>query len=94
MLKKNLDGLKQAQSAWDTRSEKYFKCHRSAKCPSEHTLYVKVNKEGEILIVCLYADDLIFTGKSREMIQDFKEAMVQEFKMTDIGHMSYCLGLT
>jgi hypothetical protein len=29
--------------------------------PSEPKLYTKVNQEGKLLIVFLYADDLIFT---------------------------------
>ena len=33
--------------------------HRSE---SEATLYTKVNEQGNMLIFCLYVDDLIFTG--------------------------------
>jgi len=33
------------------------------KCDYEHTLFIKISKEGNILIVSLYVDDLIFTRK-------------------------------
>jgi hypothetical protein len=33
------------------------------KCDYEHTLFIKTSKEGNILIVSLYVDDLIFTRK-------------------------------
>ncbi|KAH9681187.1 hypothetical protein KPL71_026873 [Citrus sinensis] len=60
-LKKALYGLKQAPRAWNSRIDKYFQEKCFTKCPYEHALYVK-EKYGDILIVCLYVDDLIFTG--------------------------------
>ncbi|KAJ4781946.1 polyprotein [Rhynchospora pubera] len=91
-LKKALYGLKQAPRAWNTRIDQYFKSHGFVQCPYEHALYVKV-KNGEMLVVALYVDDLIFTGNSGEMIEEFKKAMMREFEMTDLGLMSYFLGL-
>jgi hypothetical protein len=35
----------------------------SEKCDYKHTLFIKISKEGNILIVSLYVDDLIFTRK-------------------------------
>jgi hypothetical protein len=46
-----------------------------------------------ILIVCFYADYLIFTGKNPSMFEDFKKAITQEFEMTEIGLMSNYLGI-
>ena len=63
------------------------------KCPHKHTLYVKLNDNGDILILCLYVDDLIFTGNSEKMFIEFKEAMKQNFEMTYLGLMSYFLGI-
>jgi hypothetical protein len=37
--------------------------------------------------------DLIFTGNNPKMLGDFKQAMIKEFEMTDIGLMSYYLGI-
>ncbi|CAL2257015.1 unnamed protein product [Prunus armeniaca] len=48
---------------------------------------------GKILIVCLYVDDLIFTGNDESMFRKFKHSMMTEFDMTDLGKMSYFLGL-
>jgi len=36
---------------------------------------------------------LYFTGNNARMIQEFKDSMIQEFEMTDIGLMSYYLGI-
>ncbi|KAM1324060.1 hypothetical protein EV1_044901 [Malus domestica] len=57
-----------------------------------NTLYVKV-KDGDILIVCLYVDDLIFTGSNPSMFEEFKRVMTNEFEMTHIGLMAYYLSI-
>lgn len=46
-----------------------------------------------MLIVCLYVDDLIFTGNDNGMFDDFKNSMMNEFEMSDLGKMHYFLGL-
>ncbi|KAK2446248.1 putative mitochondrial protein [Trifolium repens] len=91
-LKMALCGLKQAPRAWNARIDKYFQEKNFIKCPYEHTLYIKLQGR-DILIVCLYVDDLIFTGNNPTMFEEFKKEMTKEFEMTDIGLMSYYLGI-
>ncbi|XP_068339218.1 uncharacterized mitochondrial protein AtMg00810-like [Pyrus communis] len=50
-------------------------------------------KDGDILIVCLYVDDLIFTRSNPSMFEEFKRAMTKAFEMTNIGLMTYYLGI-
>jgi hypothetical protein len=90
-LRKDLCGLKQASGVWYSRIDEYLISVGFSISPSEPTLYTKVNQEGKILIVCLYVDDLIFTGDLS--IDDFKNAMKTEFEMTDLGLMKYFLGI-
>ncbi|KAK4258396.1 hypothetical protein QN277_007851 [Acacia crassicarpa] len=92
-LKKALYGLKQAPRAWNTRIDEYFQKNGFVKSPYEHALYTKRNEDGDIMIVCLYVDDMIFTGNNPGMFVEFKKAMTREFEMTDIGEMSYFLGV-
>ncbi|VVA34051.1 Hypothetical predicted protein, partial [Prunus dulcis] len=92
-LKKALYGLKQAPRAWYSRIDAHFAKLGFHKCPFEHTLYVKTEEEGKILMVCLYVDDLIFTGSDAKMFDEFKKSMMMEFEMTDLGLMHYFLGL-
>ncbi|KAE8727985.1 hypothetical protein F3Y22_tig00004899pilonHSYRG00012 [Hibiscus syriacus] len=91
-LKKALYGLKQAPRAWNSRIDKYFQENGFNKCPYEHALYIKI-KDEDILIVCLYVDDLIFTGSNPSMFNEFKDVMMKEFEMTDMGLMAYYLGI-
>ena len=91
-LKKTLYGLKQAPRAQNARIDKYLQERNFIKCPYEHVLYIK-RQNGDILIVCLYVDDLIFTGSNPSMFGEFKKEMMKEFEMTDIGLMSYYFGI-
>ena len=43
------------------------------------------------MIVCLYVDDLIFTGDLS--VDEFKKSMKTEFEMIDLGMMKYFLGI-
>lgn len=42
--------------------------------------------------MCLYVDDLIFTGNDDVMFDAFKKSMMAEFEMTDLGKLHYFLG--
>ncbi|KAM1072945.1 hypothetical protein ACFX2B_017883 [Malus domestica] len=92
-LRKALYGLKQAPRAWYSRIEAYFLKEWFVKCPHEHTLFIKVGDGGNILVVCLYVDDLIYTGNDESMFSKFKQSMMNEFEMTDLGKMRYFLGI-
>ncbi|XP_021606554.1 uncharacterized mitochondrial protein AtMg00810-like [Manihot esculenta] len=62
------------------------------KSLSESTLYIKKNG-ADLTIVSIYVDDLLITGSKQELIDCFKAEMFKEFEMTDLGLMSYFLGL-
>ncbi|GAU45713.1 hypothetical protein TSUD_400940 [Trifolium subterraneum] len=92
-LKKSLYGLKQAPRAWYSKIESYF-CHEGfEKCPHEHTLFVKHDKEDKMIVVSLYVDDLFFTGNDQRLFDKFKLSMEKNFAMTDLGRMRYFLGV-
>lgn len=92
-LKKALYGLKQAPRAWYNCIEAYFLKEDFYKCPYEHTLFVKIGDKRKLLIVCLYIDDLIFTGNDNVMFKEFKKSMMVEFEMSDLGMMHYFVGI-
>ena len=90
-LKKELYGLKQAPRDQYNRIDSYMMENGFKRSTSEPTLYTKINEQGQILIVCVYVDDLIFT--SNLSIDMFKTTMKREFEMTDLGLMKYFLGI-
>lgn len=92
-FKKALYGSKQAPHAWYIRIETYFLEEGFEKCPFEHTLFVKSGEGRKLLIVCLYVDDLIYTWNDFNMFERFKQSMMLEFDMYDLGKMHYFLGM-
>jgi hypothetical protein len=92
-LNKALYGLKQAPRAWNKRIDKFLCDIGFVKCVPEHGVYVKKDVDKGIIVLCLYVDDLLITGSNDSYIGDFKHDLRREFEMTDLGHMSYFLGI-
>lgn len=90
-LKRALYGLKQAPRAWYSKIDSYLINKGFKRSNNEPTLYTKTDQQGKILIVCIYVDDIIYTGNME--IDVFRSAMEKEFEMTNLGQMKYFLGL-
>ena len=45
------------------------------------------------MIVSLYVDDLLLTGNNARLVEDFKPEMMKGFDMTDLGLMTFFLGM-
>jgi hypothetical protein len=60
--------------------------------PLEHGLYVRGNGNSKLLIG-VYVDDLIVMGSCSREIKNFKNQMEAEFKMSDLGSLSFYLGI-
>jgi len=92
LLKKALYGLKQAPRAWYNKIDEFLSKLGFVKSLSESTLYIKGNQANSI-VISLYVDDLLVTGSNAKLIQQFKDDMLQVFEMTDLGEMTYFLGM-
>lgn len=40
-------------------------------------------------MICLYVDDLTYAGANPNMVQSFKEAVMKEYEMIDLGLMNF-----
>lgn len=92
LLKKALYGLKQAPKTWYSTINDHLLNICFVKSLSESTLYVK-HKGNNLLIASLYADDMLVTGDDTRLVEQFKQEMMQAFEMTDLGFMTYFLGI-
>ncbi|GAA0150000.1 transmembrane signal receptor [Lithospermum erythrorhizon] len=90
-LHKALYGLKQAPRTWFSRIEKHFLDEGFEDNKNEHTPFTKRSREGRMIIVSLYVDDLIITGDDEKLIAQFKSSLIKQFDMTNLGGMSYFL---
>jgi hypothetical protein len=60
--------------------------------PLEHGLYARGDL-GSRLLVGVYVDDQIIIGGCTKMISEFKKKMHSDFKMSDLGPLSFYLGI-
>lgn len=59
----------------------------------EYGVYVKHTSEGNVILVCLYVDDILLTGSCTFEINKFKKVMMNEFDMIDLRDVVYFLGM-
>ena len=91
-LRKALYGLRQAPRAWNIKLDASLASLGFTKCATEHALYTRRSKGG-LVIVGVYVDDLIVTGAEQRDIDAFKEKMKSMFRMSDLGLLTYYLGI-
>lgn len=91
-LKKALYGLRQAPRAWNAKLDSSLAHLGFVRCPSEHAVYTR-GSGADRLLLGVYVDDLIITGASTTSIGAFKKEMMSIFKMSDLGLLSYYLGI-
>ncbi|KAK9076083.1 hypothetical protein SSX86_004416 [Deinandra increscens subsp. villosa] len=91
-LHKALYGLKQAPRAWNAKLDKTLKDLGFTKCIHDAGVYV-IKRSGFVLILCVYVDDILLTGTREKDIQSFKEKMKTHFEMSDLGLLTYYLGI-
>jgi hypothetical protein len=86
-LHKGFYGLKQAPGAWNLKIDSFFKKQGFQKCKMEYDVYVQHTFEGNMILVCLYVDDILLTGSCEHEIAKFKTEPMNEFEMTDLGNI-------
>ncbi|WVY90763.1 hypothetical protein V8G54_036277 [Vigna mungo] len=92
-LNKALYGLRQAPRAWNKHIDSLLVRLGFQKCTVEFGIYTKSSRQQGMLLICFYVDDLLITGDSMDEIERLKRRMKEEYEMTDLGSLSYFLGL-
>lgn len=91
-LNKALYGLRQAPRAWNVKLDSSLQDMGFTRCVSEHGMYTRGVGEARV-VVGVYVDDLIITGANPAVVEAFKEEMRQAFRMSDLGLLSFYLGI-
>lgn len=91
-LDKALYGLRQAPRAWNSKLDATLLSLGFRQNDCEHAVYVRGNTSARLL-VGVYVDDLIITGTKEDEIVRFKGEMKALFKMSDLGLLSFYLGI-
>ena len=91
-LRKALYGLKQAPMAWNAKLDKELISLGFERSKLDHAVYRRSNRNS-FLLVGVYVDDLIISGPNVRDINVFKSEMRKKFSMSDLGVLSYYLGI-
>nr|GEW97228.1 putative ribonuclease H-like domain-containing protein [Tanacetum cinerariifolium] len=89
---KALYGLHQAPRAWYETLATYLLENDFQRGKIDQTLFIKKQK-GDILLVQVYVDDIIFGSTNKELCKAFEKLMKDKFQMSSIGELTFFLGL-
>ena len=85
MLRKSLYGLKQSPRQWYAKIHDFLIRERKFKSSSnDPCLYIR-HEDSKVLLVALYADDLLIASKSKSDICALKRGLSGKFEMKDLG---------
>nr|GEV14935.1 hypothetical protein [Tanacetum cinerariifolium] len=87
-LKKALYGLKQAPRAWYDELSNFL----ISKGSIDPTLFITKHK-GDILLVQIYVDDIIFGSTNPKLSKQFEKLMHIKFEMSMMGELKFFLGI-
>ncbi|GKA01035.1 putative ribonuclease H-like domain-containing protein [Tanacetum coccineum] len=89
---KALYGLHQAPRAWYETLANYLLGNGFKRGKIDQTLFIKKQK-GDILLVQVYVDDIIFGSTNKELCTAFEKLMKDKFQMSSMGELTFFLGL-
>ncbi|GJW72347.1 retrovirus-related pol polyprotein from transposon TNT 1-94 [Tanacetum coccineum] len=87
---KALYGLHQAPRAWYGTLAKYLLDNGFQRGKIDQTLFIK-NQKGNILIVQVYVDDIIFGSTNKELCTEFEKLMHDKFQMSSMVELNFFL---
>jgi hypothetical protein len=87
-----LYGLRQAPRAWSSKLDNTLKKMNFIQSEHEHAMYRR-SCDDNVLLIGVYVDDLVITGSSLAVVEKFKEEMKRAFLMSDLGLLSFYLGI-
>ncbi|GKC95576.1 putative ribonuclease H-like domain-containing protein, partial [Tanacetum coccineum] len=91
-VEKALYGLHQAPRAWYETLSTYLIENGFRKGTIDKTLFIKKDK-GDILLVQVYVDDIIFGSTKKSLCDEFEGLMHKRFQMSSMGELTFFLGL-
>nr|GEU42482.1 hypothetical protein [Tanacetum cinerariifolium] len=89
---KALYGLHQALRAWYETLATYLLENGFQRGTIDQTLFIKKQK-GDIMLVQIYADDIIFGATYKDLCKSFEKLMKDRFQMSSMGELTFFLGL-
>nr|GEZ16464.1 uncharacterized mitochondrial protein AtMg00810-like [Tanacetum cinerariifolium] len=89
---KALYGLHQAPRTWYETFANYLLENGFKRGRIDQTLFIK-KKKGDILLVQVYVDDIIFGSTNKDLCKAYEKLMKDKFQMSSMGELTFFLGL-
>nr|GEU44856.1 putative ribonuclease H-like domain-containing protein [Tanacetum cinerariifolium] len=89
---KALYGLHKALRAWYATLSTFLEKSGYRRGAIDKTLFIKQEKK-DIMLVQVYADDIIFGSTKKSWCDEFEELMKNRFQMSSMGELTFFLGL-
>nr|GEZ94251.1 uncharacterized mitochondrial protein AtMg00810-like [Tanacetum cinerariifolium] len=87
-----LYGLHQAPKAWYETLANYLLENSFQRGKIDQTLFIQ-RQRGDILLVQIYVDDIIFGSTNKDLCKAFEKLMKDKFQMSSMGELTFFLGL-
>ena len=91
-LLRSLYGLKQAGFEWSEELEKFFMDIGFTRSQVDRAVYLKRSPD-EHTVITVSVDDMAVTSKSLQHIEAFKNQLRERFEISDLGELTWLLGL-
>ena len=91
-LNKSLYGLKQSGRNWNTVFHSFLCKLNFKQSLADPCVYSKCVSNA-LVVVIIFVDDVLVASDDKGLIADVKNAMSNEFKMKDLGCLTYFLGI-
>jgi hypothetical protein len=91
-LLKAVYGTKQGGRVWYEDIRATLEALGYTRLESDHAVFIRII-DGAISIISLYVDDITMLCKSLKVINQDKEALKRSYQMTDLGEISWILGI-
>ncbi|GKD64531.1 putative ribonuclease H-like domain-containing protein [Tanacetum coccineum] len=91
-VEKALYGLHQAPRAWYETLSTYLLDNGFQRGKIDKTFFIRRDK-GDILLVKVYVDDIIFGSTKKSLCTEFEKMMHKKFQISSMGELTFFLGL-
>lgn len=91
-LQRSIYGLKQAGRSWYDKIDASLSDMGLTRAHADNCVYYR-NKNGTIIIVAIYVDDLLILANNMTALHNLKAEISQRFDMKDLGEVHFCLGI-
>ncbi|CAL1383350.1 unnamed protein product [Linum trigynum] len=91
-LRKSLYGLKQASRQWFAKLTSVLLSFGYIQSANDYSMFSHRSSSG-ISVLLVYVDDIIIAGDDTVSMQALKQHLSSQFKLRDLGHLHYFLGL-